>query len=189
LSAGIIGPAAGGEQMQAAIHRWIHDEAPQGWDHQIQNDIVLNYQVDFEKSLTPHQKHYAIHGKVGGRIGTFSGNVYGSVIVMAGLFDNPFEYFSVSKNKFRIYVYVEPQVHVVGYDATMQGGLFNKTSSYTIASRDITRAVFQYNAGLVIKVNAMYMEYFQSYLTQEFETGGIHHWGGIRLGWSFRKKN
>jgi lipid A 3-O-deacylase len=185
MSVGILGPAAGGEQIQTLIHTWIHDEIPLGWDHQIQNDVVLNYQVDVEKSLTPHQKYYAVHAKMTGRIGTFSDKASGSIIIMAGLFDNPFEFTSESKNKFRLYVYAEPIVSVVGYDATLQGGVFKKSSSYTIASSDITRMVFQCNAGLVVKVRNTYLEYFQSYLTKEFETGDTHQWGGIRLGWSF----
>lgn len=188
LSLGVIGPAAGGEQMQSAIHRWIHDETPLGWQHQIQDDVVLNYQVEFEKSLTPRQKYYSIHGKVGGRLGTFSDKAYGGLVIMTGFFDNPFERFLASENKFRIYTYVEPQVSVVGYDATMQGGLFNKTSEYIIASSAVASVVLQCNAGLVIKIKGTYLEYFQSFVTKEFETARTHHWGGIRLGWALPRK-
>ena len=186
---GVIGPWAGGEEMQAAIHRWINDRVPMGWEHQIHNDAVINYQVDYEKSFTPQWKYFSVHGKTGGRVGTFSDKVYGGAVIMAGLYDNPFTNFSSPSKNFRIYTYFEPQLSVVGYDATLQGGLFNRNSPYTISSADISRVVFQYNTGLVIKVRGMYMEYFQSFLTKEFATGGTHHWGGVRLSWSFHKKD
>ena len=183
VSAGIIGPWAGGKQLQTSIHRLINDKIPKGWEHQIHNDIVLNYQVDFEKALITSGKYFLMNGKVGGRVGTFSDKMHAGITVMSGLLDNPFKNFLTSKNNFRIYVYAEPLMNVVGYDASLQGGLFNRTSPYIISSRDIARLVFQYNAGLVIKVRSTYMEYFQSYLTKEFELGKPHQWGGIRLGW------
>jgi lipid A 3-O-deacylase len=188
VSAGVIGPAAGGKQMQTAIHRWIHDEVPLGWDNQIRNDVVINYQVDFEKDLIPSMKYYSLQGKIGAQVGTFSDKIYGGVIIMAGIFDNPFTSFSVSGRDFRIYVYAEPQVSAVGYDATMQGGLLNRSNPYTLSSAEIVRVVFQYNAGFVLNVKKVYAEYFQSCRTHEFETGKVHHWGGVRMVWSFGKR-
>src|SRR5450432_2882848 len=44
LSTGLIGPDAGGEGMQKAIHHWINYITPLGWHNQIRNDLVLNYQ-------------------------------------------------------------------------------------------------------------------------------------------------
>ena len=55
LSMGAIGPAAGGKQIQQTIHRWINDEQPQGWENQIQNDLILNYQVAYERGLFTYQ--------------------------------------------------------------------------------------------------------------------------------------
>ena len=69
----------------------------------------------------------------------------------------------------------------------LRWSVFNRTSPYTISSNDITRLVFQGNVGLVFKINGVQLEYFQSYLTKEFETGGSHLWGGIRVGWYLRK--
>ncbi len=43
ISLGIIGPAAGGEQLQSRIHDCIESPDPNGWDYQVANDIILNY--------------------------------------------------------------------------------------------------------------------------------------------------
>ncbi len=187
LSAGVIGPAAGGQEMQEAIHRWIHAEQPQGWQNQIQNDLILNYQVEYERGLFVRTNYFSFSGKAGARAGTFSTKAYAGTILMVGYFDDPFTKFSKQKIKTQVYLYAEPLVNVVGYDATLQGGLFNKSSPYTISSGDINRFVFQGNAGMVIKINTWQLEYFQSYLTQEFVTGHYHIWGGVRVGWYVRR--
>jgi lipid A 3-O-deacylase len=186
LSAGVIGPAAGGKEMQETIHHWVNAKQPQGWQNQIQNDVILNYQVEYERGLVTTD-YFSLAGKVAARAGTFNTKASVGTIFMAGIFDNPFVNFSTPKNKSQVYLYAEPLLTLVGYDATLQGGLFNKTSAYTISSTSVSRLVFQGNAGLIIVIRALQLEYFQSYLTKEFKTGNYHMWGGIRIGWYIRK--
>jgi len=187
LSAGVIGPAAGGQEMQEAIHRWINAEQPQGWQNQIQNDLILNYQVECERGLFASNNYFSFSGKAGARAGTFSTKAYAGAILMAGYFDDPYANFSKQKLNSQVYWYAEPLVNVIGYDATLQGGMLNKSSPYTISSADINRFVFQGNTGVVIKISTWQFEYFQSYLTQEFVTGRYHIWGGVRVAWYVRR--
>ena len=56
----------------------------------------------------------------------------------------------------------------------MQGGLFNRSSPYTIAADAINRFSFQADYGLVINYKKIYLEYCQSILTKEFNTGHFH---------------
>jgi len=187
LSAGVIGPAAGGKEMQEAIHRWINAKQPQGWQNQIQNDLILNYQVEYERGLFTVNNYFSFSGKAGGRAGTFNTKAYAGTVLMVGYFDDPFTNFAEQKIKTQVYFYAEPLVNAVGFDATLQGGVFNKSSPYTISAADINRFVFQGNAGLVFKINTWQFEYFQTYLTKEFVTGHYHIWGGVRIAWYVRK--
>ena len=43
LRVGIIGPAAGGKRLQQKIHDWIESPDPGGWDYQVANYVILNY--------------------------------------------------------------------------------------------------------------------------------------------------
>lgn len=185
VSAGVIGSAAGGKGVQVTIHKWIGDTSPLGWNNQIQNEVMINYQFDYEKELVA-AKYFVATAKAGVHVGTVSDKVYSSVMVMGGLLDNPFTYFSKQKRNLQLYIYAEPQINAVAYDATLQGGLFNQSSPYTISARNVNRIVFQGNMGLVIKGKRFNIEYFQTFLSREFSTGGTHHWGGVRLGWYFR---
>ncbi len=185
LSAGVIGPAAGGKEIQEGIHRLINYTLPQGWQNQIQNDFIFNYQVEYERSLLSVNDYFLFSGKAGARLGTFNTKAYAGTILMVGIFDDPFTNFSKRKRKNQVFLYAEPSLNIIGHDATMQGGLLN-TSPYTISSNQINRFVFQGNAGIVFKINTLQLEYFQSYITKEFETGGTHAWGGVRIGWTVR---
>jgi len=182
LSAGVIGPAAGGKEMQESIHHWINAVQPQGWQNQIQNDLILNYQVDYEQALLS-VSYFSLSGKAGARAGTFNTKATAGIIFMIGYFDDPFTNFSGQNRKKQVYLYAEPVVNIVGHDATLQGGFFNRTNPYVIPSTAVSRFVFQGNAGLIIKINALQLEYFQSYITREFTTGNYHIWGGLRVGW------
>jgi len=73
-------------------------------------------------------------------------------------------------------------VNAIGYDATMQGGVFNRSSPYTIAAKDIKRVTLQQNFGVVLNFRKIYLEYFQSLLSPEFSGGKMHRWGGLKIG-------
>lgn len=183
FSVGVIGSVTGGEQIQEGLHRLIHYTLPQGWDNQIANDVILNYGLDYQRGIFSTDNYVSFFGRAGARAGTYSTKAYISTILMLGYFDEPFRNFSAQNKKFQVYLYAEPLFNIVGHDATLQGGLFNHTSPYTIASEDITRMVFQGNAGIVFRINTVQLEYFQTYLSKEFKTGSDHVWGGIRIGW------
>jgi lipid A 3-O-deacylase len=187
LSIGAIGPIAHGKEMQQTIHRWINDTQPLGWENQIHNDLILNYELEYERGLLGSSDYFSLMGKVGARAGTLNTKAFTGVILMAGLFDDPFTNFSKQKRKNQVYLYAEPLMNMVAYDATLQGGLFNRSGPYTISSNEITRLVFQGNIGIIFKIKALQLEYFRSYLTKEFKTGGTHLWGGVRIGWYLRK--
>lgn len=183
FSVGVIGPMTGGEQIQEGLHRLIHYILPKGWDNQIANDVILNYELDYQRGFFSTDNYFSVFGRGGVRAGTFSTKAYVSTILMLGYFDEPFHNFSSQEKKFQVYLYAEPLLNIVGYDATLQGGLFNHSSPHTIPSKDINRTVFQGNAGIVFRINTVQLEYFQTYITKEFKAGGDHVWGGIRIGW------
>ena len=147
----------------------------------------MNYELEYELKLIAIANYFSLSGKAAARIGTLNTKILTGVTLMAGFFEDPFNNFSKKGRKKQIYLYAEPLVNFIAYDATLQGGVFNKNNPYVIASNEITRFVFQGNVGIVFRINALQLEYFQSYLTKEFETGGKHFWGGIRIGWYLHK--
>ncbi len=181
LSTGIMGPAAGGGEMQTGIHRWLNDMAPHGWPNQIHNDAIVNYQVNYEKQLIAVSRFLSIDADAMARAGTLSDKINIGTTFMFGYFDSPFDTILASKKNLRIYAYEHAEINAVAYDATLQGGVFNKTSPYTISAKDVTPFVFQNRFGFVVVYRRFYLEYFQSLLSSEFSSGNYHVWGGVQV--------
>ncbi len=185
INTGVIGPAAFGAEMQTGIHKTLGDIAPKGWPNQVHNDAILNYQVDYEHQLISAGHVFSLDADGMARAGTLSDKAAIGITLMGGYFDSPFSGTKATKHNFRIYAYEHPQVNFVGYDATLQGGLFDKSSPYTISEANVTRVVFENRFGFVVVYQRFYLEYFQSLLSNEFSTGNYHVWGGVQIAFGF----
>jgi lipid A 3-O-deacylase len=179
LTIGMIGPAALGDEIQTGIHKWIEDDLPQGWKYQIHNDLVLDYELAYEKQLLRYQKFLAVNFNSKARLGTLNTNVSTGINATLGLINAPFDI--SAKKPFTAYLYSQPLVTAVGYDATLQGGLFTK-SIYTIPDNAVERLTLQNNFGIIVQYHSLYFEYSRSMITREFKTGHSHKWGGFKIG-------
>ncbi len=189
LTLGVIGPAAGGYGMQKTIHKWINGTVPLGWQNQIQNDVIVNYELGAEKNLLHSNDIFLLNGFSNARIGTLNTKLSSGVVLMLGRFNSKIasvfastETAGTSTKKLRFHAYLQPMINVVVYDATLQGGLFNHDSPYTFSSSEISHVTFQANYGVVATFNSIYLEYFKTFISKEFEIGLDHRWGGIRVG-------
>lgn len=186
LSTGIIGQSAGGEVMQKAIHHWIHYTQPRGWPNQIRNDIVLNYQINYEKELYAVPDWFSLASFNSVRLGTLSTKLLSGFNLMAGNFNSPFG--KTRNQKFKIiqyYFYDQPTLNAVGYDATLEGGVFNHSSPYTIPQNNLNRLVFMNRYGFVVVLRGLYLEYFESRNSPEFSTTIPHRSGGLQFAVGF----
>ncbi len=180
ISLGVIGPWAGGEGMQTTIHRAIGDQLPIGWQFQIANDVIINYEAAVEKRLYTYYDSFLLNASAGANAGTLSDKVHAGFNFRLGKLKPEL---NTDKTKgLQFYIFSESLVSAIGYDATMQGGVFNRSSPYTIATKDIKRFTFQQNFGVVMNYKKIYLEYFQSLLTPEFSNSKAHRWGGLKIG-------
>ncbi|NMH26853.1 lipid A deacylase LpxR family protein [Flavobacterium silvaticum] len=184
LNLGILGPGAFGKEMQVGIHEATGNTIPLGWRNQIKNDVVINYQVDYEKQLFRFRNIFAINAQGTARLGTLFTNASVGINSVIGIINSPFTSVT-AKRKFSLYAYSQPMVSVIGYDATLQGGLFNDKSPYTIPSGHIKRFVGQHNYGIILQTRTLYFEYSRTMITREFYPQASGKWGGIRFGFTF----
>ena len=178
LSTGLIGPAAFGGEMQETIHRWIGGVKPKGWQHQIRNGIILNYELNLEKAAYS-SKYLNVNYNGNLRFGTLNTIAQSGLTVVAGKYYNTFD--SQTTKKYQFYLFSQPLVNFIAHDATLQGDFFTK-SPYTINSSALTRINFQNNFGAIVQLNKVYLEYYQTLIGKEFETGKSHRWGGLKIG-------
>ncbi len=159
FNAGVLGPWAGGEQMQETIHHWINYTQPEGWHNQIQNDLVLNYQINTEKEFIQYENHFSLSGFGSARLGTLSDKLTGGFTSNPGKFPFRFAKPPSVKSSFEWYLFCQVLGNAVAYDATLQGGVFNHSSVYTIEADEIKRFTLQNKWGMVLKFRSVYLEY------------------------------
>jgi lipid A 3-O-deacylase len=182
LVLGLIGPATRWEPVQTFLHKHvIAAPQPQGWDHQIANDLILNYKVNLEKNLIG-EEFFMLNGNAEAIAGTMNDKLSAGLSLMIGSMNDPYKASSVSQNKWQVYVFGQSFVSAIGYDATLQGGAFNKKSPYTLSASEINRFTLQNQIGLMIRRKNISVELSESFLSKEFKTGRSHIWGGLGIG-------
>jgi hypothetical protein len=183
LSLGLIGSGAFGREMQVKIHEIIGDKIPGGWDNQINNDLVLNFRLAHEKELLRFKNMLSVNSFSALQLGTLFTNASIGFSSVIGYVNSPLGPYEKNK-KWQFYIYSQPIITIVGYDATLQGGVFNNKSPYVVSANDISRFTAQVNYGLVVKSKKLYFEYARTVITREFNSGNSAQWGGFKIGFS-----
>lgn len=181
LTLGMIGPAAFGDEMQTGIHKLIDDDLPQGWQYQVKNDVIFDYEAAYEFQLVRVKNYVAVTSASKVRLGTLNTHLATGFTVTAGIINSPFTSYR-NRNNFQVYLYAHPVATLIGYDATLQGGLLNQNSVYAIPASDINRVTLQNNFGLILHYRSLFFEFSRSLTTREFRQGHSHAWGGFKLG-------
>lgn len=180
ISLGVMGPAALGGELQKFIHNLTDNVNPKGWKNQIRNDVIINYQLNYERKLISISNNLIFNLTGEARIGTFLDKLSGGLNLMTGQFQDPYD-LRPGQAKFNWYFFGSMKIGLVGYDATMQGGIFNRRSPYTLSANQVSRVTVQTSAGIVVEFGHINLSYARSYISQEFEKGRKHYWGNLSL--------
>ncbi len=138
--------------------------------------------MKYEKALIYHEGHFLLNGVGEIRVGTLNNKLGAGINFMAGNFNDPFR--GMRSKAIQYYFYGQLRGNIIAYDASLQGGLLNRKSPYTISAGDISRRTLQADAGIIVNLRKLYLSYTQSFLTREFRSGKNHRWGGISVGFS-----
>lgn len=180
ISLGIIGPAALAAEMQTGIHKALDNVTPRGWHNQVRNDLILNYEVNYEKLILRVGDIFMVDAGIMVRAGTLSDKATIGTTFMLGKLPTP--YYLGKSSKFVLYLYCRPEAGIIAYDAALQGGMFNRKSAYTLKSNEIEHTIFSSRVGIAGSWKGITLEYFQTAATRSFKAGKPHSWGGIQVG-------
>jgi len=192
IEAGVIGDAALGQLLQKSVHAGIpSNDEPQGWETQIKNDLVLNYTIDIRKQLAKsgNAELYAEGSATAGTLHTRAGM---GIFAIAGSF-NPgltpvpenFSRLTQTDHNWQYGIRGGLEMRMVGYDASLQGGLLNRNNVFALKPDEIERLVAALNVGLFAGYKKFGLSISQYYLSPEFKSGKQHFWGqiGLNYGW------
>ena len=138
IDLGCLGPCAGGERSQDALHRIIRQQFPQGWSAQLKNEVGVVLQGEVSPVRWTPMRNVDITPTVHGRFGNIFTDAGAGVTIRAGrlnqLPDEP-----------TLNAYLRLDGRAVAYNATLQGGYFSQSDPHAVAPK---RAVGEYEAGV-----------------------------------------
>jgi len=192
VDAGVIGDAALGRYLQSAVHTGIPtNDKPLGWETQIKNDPVITYSVSAMKALT-NRLPYELFATAKAQAGTLYNNAsfglsgsYGRHATTLKPLPESYSQLEAKAANWQYSIRGGFDFNVVAYDATLQGGMFNKHNLYALKPDEIERLVAALHLGLFVQYRKLGISLSQYYLSREFKQGRQHFWGQIGLQYGY----
>ena len=179
---GVLGPSAFGGEVQSWLHGVIHYARPQGWSHQINNTLILNFNEAIEPKLFATQ-NLEIIGNAEADFGTTLNSTKMGIQVRLGKLN---DYFAPKAGNKQIFLTYSFNANWVLYDAYLEGGLFDKTNlkestrlEYKLSSSEINNFYFENKASLNLIFKNWSFIYTQTYTTPQTKRTDEHSYGNV----------
>ncbi len=131
LDVGCLGPCAMGRQSQEALHRVLSQPQPKGWGSQVSTELGVVAHLGARGPSWALGSSTDLRPAVAARIGNIFTDVSADLTLRAGQL-RPLPDAST------IHGFLRAGVRAVGYDATLQGGLFSKDPGRTVSPKRFT---------------------------------------------------
>jgi hypothetical protein len=171
VNIGVVGPAAGGEQVQNFLHRILGRPRFQGWSNQLHNELGLQWVYDhaYRFELTPNSRvqidavpHWG--GSIG-NVATYA--EAGSELRIGPNLPNDFGMIPVAESEgehgLRPYFFVSLNGRLVLRDIFLDGNTFGDSQSV-----DKKNFVGEYGMGVAIHIGGMKVSFTRLHRTREF---------------------
>ncbi len=192
---GTVGPDALGEEAQKLLHSTFGFYEIDGWDYQIKNDLALNLSAKYSKLLhrsTAKNIDFSLDTYI--NVGTTFSGAGAGILFRTGRINQLFNSASTNSlisnhsktekfNKKESFLYLKPQLNFVGYDATIQGSMFNRDSPITY---DVKRFVFAQQLGFNYSTPRFTIDYSLLFKSKEIRSAAkAHQYGTISMFYRF----
>ena len=178
LELGFIGPATGGKELQTAIHHVTGNAEPRGWDFQIRNAPIVGYRVAFEKQLAAAPGRVELMATTEASLSTLYTYAGTGLHLRAGQLNSYFSSLTLAgSGSWQLYGQATLEGRLIGYDATLQGGIFSRNDPYTLATDAVRRTVLRSSGGVVLAHEQLSFEATATWTSPEFTGGRSHRWG------------
>ncbi|BDC99354.1 lipid A deacylase LpxR family protein [Persicobacter psychrovividus] len=180
---GLVGQHALGGLTQGLVHKITPSHPPLGWEQQIKNDFLINYFVEADKGLVVSDYfEWMASGKLA--VGSWQDHVGLGSKIRFGKMNSWFERLSpetVKRRSVEVYSMTGAEVKLIGYDATMQGGLVVNydESPHTFDRAKVERLVQVYFTELGLTYRNHQILGRLTMTSPEFHGGQWHRWGRI----------
>jgi hypothetical protein len=170
----------------------VHFKEMNGWKYQVKNDVILDYQLRTEAGMIKGRS-FEIGALADARAGTLYDKIGIGPYLIAGIYDprnldnialGTWSQTNPASGKVQCFIFYRFISTLVGYDATLQGGVFTE-NEYALSSGQIKHFTFEHDLGLVVAYRwaAFHAEYF--WLSPEYEGCESHQWMRYNLTFTF----
>jgi len=180
LQLGVLGPLAGGKQVQNTIHSVLPTSRPaEGWGNQISNSPAIQYNASIEKGFVV-SNFFELNLIAGGIVGVPYTDLEAGGYIRLGLFNNYFKGIGIGSNKkLQLYVFGSVKYKYILYNALLEGGLFENGTPNNLITTN--RLLTNISSGITLAYNSIKLEVTQYMLTPQFVGALKHHWGSARV--------
>jgi len=188
IGIGFMGPMAGGEEVQSFVHHILGNTIPIGWENQLNNAFLIDYQLRMEKSIFRGTMSEHIIPFTELRVGTLTDRVKLGVKLRVGNKNKSMHKLSKGKfinDKFIWEWILSTNLQGVFYDATLEGGVLNKNESIALPKQDVIEKQFQVRMGVNFYIDRFSFRYMVKYNSKDFSNAVIHRYGSVNFGYSF----
>jgi lipid A 3-O-deacylase len=184
LSLGFIGPAAGAKGFQTKLHELLGAPTPRGWDYQVRNDLVLGYSARLEQRLLALGRGAELLGGTTAALSTLRTYAAADARLRLGLLNPYLSDLGVSSRAHRppgarrVQLFAEGQLEgrLIGYDATLQGGLLRHDNPYELPAGAIRRGVLRGTGTLGLGYAGLRVLASAVHTSPEFDGARPHRW-------------
>jgi hypothetical protein len=180
LQLGVIGSMAGGQAFQNTMHNYIPFAGPvEGWENQIKNDFCFQYSASLEKGIADVQ-WMELNLVAGGKLGNPHSEAQLGMYCRLGYFDDYFQHIGINSNReWQLWIFCAGDVNLIAHNAVLQGGMFNRSSSYSLQT--INHILWHTRFGGTLVYKNIKLEMAQEVTSPSFPTGLWHRWAYLKL--------
>ncbi len=181
---GVIGPLAGGYEVQSFIHRQTKKAPiPKGWNYQISNGLLLDASAQIEHLAKLNTSIENIT-TTSIELGTLYSNVTLGSKLRLGFLDEYFDSNDLTLGKddqdWVAFLVTEALLKVNFYNSTLLGNFFFENSPMVLSYKDMKLLTVNISADLVLAYKSSRMELGCEYASREFDGGRNHVWFTIK---------
>lgn len=207
LSIGVQGPASLAKETQSWVHGFTDNYVPAGWDNQIGNGLVLDYEFSYQHLISPGSTYLESSLQGIGHVGTIRNYLQLGIVNRIGWFNSSFSNFGGLRNrkekvseeirvnrergrgrtvyvsrKWQAYLIADADIAYVLYDGTVSGSLVPfEESLYLLEWDAITRFSGATRLGIDLSYGSIQLQYTWFVTGYRVQGSDLAGWGQFRL--------
>jgi len=180
LQVGVLGPIAAGRYLA---------QGDSLWEDQVGFDLLLGYRARLEKGIVdPEFFDLSAFGEA--QLNTGLTYAEAGAVIRVGRLNPPFYDLEFATQSLRgtreiydwqLFLHLQGAARLVGYDASLQGGLINRGSPYTLDGSDLRRLVPRGSVGLTFIYKFLGLGYEHVFMGPPFQEANAHSFGQVKL--------